>query len=103
MDIINLFPDLHFEPDADDLFWWKPQARTIYYAQSRVATEQGKLQLLHEVAHALLHDATPHDAQRYQIERDAWDVARLLADKLGVKRDEYFISRSLRGVRRAGY
>ena len=56
-----------------------------------------------EMFDALLHREKPSDDKFYQVERDAWDVARLLADKLGIKRDEYYVSQQLRQMRRLGY
>lgn len=103
MDILKQFPDFHFEPESKEMFYWRPQERTIYYSPERLKTEQGKFLLLHEIGHALLHHEKPADDELYRVERDAWDVARTLADKIGVERDEKFITMALRQMRSLGY
>jgi Zn-dependent peptidase ImmA (M78 family) len=104
MELLNQFPILNFMPDERyGYFYWRPQELTIYYSPERLETEFGKFLLLHEVGHALLHFERPADENYYQFERDAWDVARVLADKLGIKRQERFVAKVLRELRELGY
>jgi hypothetical protein len=101
MEIIEQFPGLAFVPDR--VFKWDPLKRVISYDPRRLRDDKGRCQLLHEVGHALLNHRAVPDEKRYQIERDAWDVARMLASKLGVKSPELFIARQLKELRRLGY
>jgi hypothetical protein len=88
---------------AGDVFMYDPDERIVLYDPTRIDTDRGSMMLLHEIGHALLNHPKMEDEQRYQMERDAWDVARLLGAKLGVRRQELLISRTLREVRRLGY
>jgi len=104
MELLKQFPTLKFKPDEENgYFFWSPNELTIYYSPERLESELGQFLLLHEVGHALLHFERPSDEAYYQVERDAWDVARLLADKLGIKRQESFVARSLRELKQLGY
>lgn len=55
-------------------FAWLPASRTIVYAP--IDTDEGLLQLLHEIAHAQLgHDTYRYDVQLLSMERQAWEYA----------------------------
>lgn len=55
-----------------------------------------RLQLLHEVGHAVLQHATYEtDVERVKIERAAWEKAAELCGKYGVKYDEEFVEAEL--------
>lgn len=101
MELLDQFPEFHFRPDR--WFVWSPADRTISYDPKRIETDQGRVALLHEIGHALLGHTPPLDRDRYQVERDAWDVARLLATKLGVRVPERYIARQLSELRHLGY
>lgn len=80
------FPTIRFEPSDD--FYWSPSTKTIHFGALR-ATE-GKLTLLHEVAHALLgHSSFKRDLDLIRIEREAWDYVRdTLGPQYGIKTGE---------------
>jgi len=101
MSLLEYFPEFTFQPSK--IFMWSPDSRIISYDPRRLATDQGKLMLLHELGHALLSHRIPTDENRYQVERDAWELARLLAQKLSIRPNEALIARKLQEVRRLGY
>jgi Zn-dependent peptidase ImmA (M78 family) len=100
--IIDQFTHV-FDLRAADYFMYDPTHHRVFYDSTRVDTDRGRMMLLHEIGHALLGHEKVGDDQRYQMERDAWDVARLIGAKLGIRRQELLISRSLREVHRLGY
>ena len=60
------------------------------------ADEYASLQLLHELGHALCgHTDFKTHLGRLKIEREAWDTARPLAKKYGVKWDDGYVEDSL--------
>ena len=101
MEIILNFPELKFE--CADVFMWEPENHVVTYDPKRIESERGKFMLLHEIGHARLDHYETADALLYRIEREAWDEARTLALRFGVKVDHLFISRKLRELRRLGY
>lgn len=75
---------------------WSPYNRTITYAAHRMKTNNGRLGLLHELGHAILgHRSYKFDMELLTMELDAWDIARKLAPKYGVKIDERHIEQSV--------
>jgi Zn-dependent peptidase ImmA (M78 family) len=101
MELLARFPEYKFE--AGPYFMWLPETRIIRYRRRDLALPAGQLRLLHELGHAILNHTVPTDAERYRHERDAWEVAQVLAEKLGVKVSHQLIARSLRETRAAGY
>jgi hypothetical protein len=101
MELIQTFPEFNFQPD--DYFTWAPATRTITYDPKRIKTNNGRAQLLHELGHALLNHQKVTDDTRYGLERDAWDVARVLAQKLGIRRQELYITAQLKELESLGY
>ncbi len=85
------------------LFEWDPDAGSVLYDAQRIDTTNGKMHLLHEVGHALLGHRRVLDEKRYAMERQAWDLARLIAKARGLRVDEKLIVRSLRAIRSSGY
>lgn len=92
------YPELRFK--AGERFSFRP-ARTIIFApeeQSKVLAEQNywRLQLLHEVGHAVLeHKNFATDPERLKMERAAWEEARKLCPRYGVEYDEDFVEAEL--------
>ncbi len=86
-EIIKQFPQFDYEPAR--MFVWSPSADTIYYDPKRVKTANGKIALLHELGHAILqHRTYKYDIELLNMEMDAWDIARELAPRFGLKVDE---------------
>ena len=58
---------------------WSPADQTVFFANSAA-------ELLHELGHALLgHADFAQDIELIQMERDAWETAREISRKYGVK------------------
>ena len=75
---------------------WSPHTNSVVYDTRRKNTNDGKIALVHEIGHALLdHRIYKFDAQLLEMEMDAWDVARKLAKKYGLKVDERHIARCI--------
>lgn len=84
------FSDLHFRMGAR--FAFKPP-RTIILGPSEPFS---RLLALHEVSHAILkHHSFRMDVERLKMEREAWDMARKLADGYNVWADEELIQHDL--------
>ncbi len=91
-EIIKDFPQFTFIPGR--FFVWSPHNKAIHYDTRRVKGNDGLVALVHEIGHALLgHRIYKFDMQLIQMEMDAWDVARRLAAKYGLKVDEDHIAR----------
>ena len=101
MDLIELFPQFTFYPGQR--FSWQPSRSTITFDPKRIETEKGKFLLLHEIGHAMLDHKSPLDYGRYTIEREAWDMARSLAQQYGIKMFELDVKASLNELRSLGY
>lgn len=72
--------------------------RTIIFVLGSGTDEQNlqRLQLLHEVGHAVLeHKNFTTDPERLQMERAAWEQARMLCVRYGVEYDEEFVEEEL--------
>ena len=72
--------------------------RTIIFVLGSEGTEQNSmcLQLLHEVGHAMLeHKNFTTDTERLQMERAAWEQARVLCERYSVEYDEEFVEEEL--------
>lgn len=76
-------PEIRFI--SSDRFYWAPETKTIYYDKnSRGNTAD--LALLHEISHAKLkHTAYRSDFSLIQLEVDAWEEAKKIANELGIK------------------
>ena len=89
-------------------FMYRP-ARTIYYENmgflegvgvdlelSQKLIQEYKLQVLHEVGHALSeHKFFRTDLQRVKMEREAWERARGLCEQYGVVYNEEFVEEKM--------
>lgn len=89
------FDSFYFKP-ADE-FRWSPKETTIYYDNQSTDTAA----LLHELSHAVLaHRDYSRDIALLELERDAWEYARLtLAPMYGVTIEEAAIDDSLNTYR----
>lgn len=75
--------------------------RTIIYEDCDGQDENGcRLQLLHELGHAILgHREFWADVERIKIERAAWEKARELAEQYNIYYDEEFVEEKLDSYR----
>ena len=101
MKLSQQFPEFTFVESTH--FLWRPSSRTIEYDKRYMDSDRGNMQILHEIGHALLNHQIITDETRYRQERDAWDIARILALKLGMPNQELLISRQLIKVKQLGY
>jgi hypothetical protein len=91
LELLEQFPDIVFV--SGQFFMWSPYAKTITYDQQRMASNNGRLALLHEIGHARLgHRVYRYDMELLQMELDAWDVARELAGQYGVTVNENHVT-----------
>jgi ribosomal protein L37AE/L43A len=73
---------------------WSPDENTVFYVKN------DKINLLHELGHALCgHKKFVQDVELLHIERDAWDKARELGQKYGVKITDKQTETALDGYR----
>jgi len=84
-------PQFNFKPGDD--FFWSSSENTIFY----IADEDNLPELLlHELSHAILkHNTFRFDIQLITMERQAWDYAKKLATKYGVKISDDFAQNQL--------
>jgi hypothetical protein len=76
--LLTLVDEVRFHPS--EVFHFDPSQLVIYFDPRRISTDNGRFQLLHEVSHLLLgHPYRLPREDRWRMERDAWDVARILA------------------------
>jgi len=67
----------------DKVCRWAPEENTVYY------TAKDNINLLHELGHAICgHKDFVQDIELLHIERDAWEKAREIGQKYGVKISE---------------
>lgn len=73
-------PDVHFVPS--DSFYWSPRKKVVHYAPEALDSQVGSWSLLHELGHALLeHQTFSSDFELLQLERAAWEQAKILANE----------------------
>lgn len=90
----RLYPSLTFEPA--DYCAWNPQTETIYYSQ----TPSDIWQLLHEIGHAQLdHRHYSRDIELIGLERDAWQYAVSVMERLELAIPESIIEQHLDSYR----
>lgn len=88
-----LYPDLTFQPNSK--FSWQPSKKMVLYEPGGNYAE-----LLHEVGHALLnHQSYARDIELLDMERNAWEKARLLATTLELTISDDFIEDHLDSYR----
>ncbi len=72
---------------SSDKFYWAPELKTIYY-DKKSSGNKADLALLHEIGHAKLnHKSYSSDFNLIQMEVDAWEEAKNIARKIGIKID----------------
>lgn len=115
--LVKDFPDLHFR--LGKKFTFRPPRTIIYELQPKQRAEKAciksddsaddkfgiatrneqnyyRLQLLHEVGHAVLeHKNFATDLERLQMERAAWEEAKKMCTYYGVEYDEEFVEEEL--------
>lgn len=96
------FPQFRFR--AGKKFTFRPPRTIIYENYLTVVdnlddaelSNNYKLQLLHEVGHALLeHKSFPTDVERLRMECAAWEQARELSTKFNLKYNDEFVEAAL--------
>lgn len=87
------FPTIHFETSED--FYWSPATKTVFSPE--VTSDDERLTLLHEVAHAVLaHNDFKRDIDLLKIEREAWEYVRTtLAPTYGLKTDDETVENAI--------
>lgn len=89
--IISDFPQFRFI--ADTFFMYCPSDQSVTYDVDRVNSNNGLLALVHEVSHGVLeHRVYKYDLQLVQMEIDAWEMTRKLAERYGLEVDEEHIA-----------
>ncbi len=84
------FPLFHFSTGED--FIWSPKKQTIFYDKS----SYDAVSLLHEISHALLdHRDYTRDIELITMEREAWEYAKVLGKKYGIRIHEDSIQDAL--------
>lgn len=80
------FPNINFV--EGESFYWSPKDRSVTYAQVSTLPDVSTWSLLHEVSHGILeHQDYQSDFELVQLEVAAWQHARNLAKKYGIKID----------------
>ena len=91
MEILAHFPQLNFVQSS--YFAYDAADDLIYYDDSRLGSDLGRLSLLHEISHCLLgHFHYTFDIELLMMEVAAWDKTRALASELSLKADENYIA-----------
>lgn len=79
-------------------FMFRPRRTVVYPKDACGGEEPGemKLRLLHEMGHALAgHFGFRTDVERLKMEREAWEKARELSERYGVRYDEELVEADL--------
>lgn len=86
----ELIPGVEFV--ADDAFTWSPATRAVHYQGQQLNNTEGQARLLHESGHALCNHTTYiSDFSLLQMELDAWEKAKVLAQQMGLRLPAEFI------------
>lgn len=94
MDIMSRYPQQSFR--AADEFCYDAADDIIYYDPARLDEAEGRLALLHELAHATLaHFDYDSDFELFAMETRAWAHTRELASSEKVPCDESYIDECL--------
>ena len=85
-DLADRIPTIHLE--EGDVFYWSPSDRTVFFNQNN-HTQEGLWALLHETGHAILdHTQYYSDIELVQMELEAWEKAKTLAEERSIIIDE---------------
>jgi hypothetical protein len=75
---------------------YAPSDRVIVFDKKRMKRNDGKLALLHELGHAHLdHKMYKYDMELINMEMDAWDYARDMAERFNIPIDEAHIAATI--------
>ena len=92
-----ILPGIDFTPGEN--YFWSPADNRITYADD-TEDKNGQYALLHETGHALLgHRTYQTDYQLLKMEVEAWEKAKEIAAKLGIKISENHIQECLDSYR----
>ena len=92
------YPQFAFLPG--EAFYWRPEEKTVYFDLSKLATLEGKYDLLHELAHAVLaHHSYSRDIELLQLEAEAWEECSVLGHRFKVEISEEYIQNALNSYR----
>jgi len=94
LELLEKFPTYNFV--EGDCFLWSPKYKVIVYNPEIINTDEGRLGLLHEIAHALLdHRIYKYDMELLKMELEAWTEAKRLAAGLNVPINQEHIKRAI--------
>ncbi len=80
------YPDITFV--QGDTFYWSPKRHTVNYMPGSTQPDIAQWSLLHEVSHGILgHERYNSDFELVQLEVEAWQYAKQLAKKYGIRID----------------
>ncbi len=78
------------------VFSFNARTQTITYVPEELKNKDGRLALLHEIAHMKLgHFTYKYDVELLDLEQEAWDETRSLAQENGIEIDEDHIKECL--------
>lgn len=91
------YSDINFVEHST--FAWSPREHTVYYIKSP-GSRDGRMSLLHEVAHALLgHQRYAYDIELVRLEVFAWQKTTALASEFGLTLSEAAVEQCLESYR----
>lgn len=92
------YPDFNFS--EGEIFKWSPQEKTIYFPLNDLSSNEGILQLFHELAHAILgHNEYRYDIELLQIETAAWHSGIELAEEHNIQLNVEYIEECIESYR----
>jgi hypothetical protein len=92
--LVSMHPDITFTPG--DTFSWNPSQNSITYPTGVEVNDLFMCSLLHEIGHAkLLHTNFNSDLNLIEIERDAWEKAKQIAQESNTKIDDEHIEKCM--------
>ncbi len=87
----------NYNCQAGGVFSFNARTQTITYIPEELSREEGKLALLHEIAHMKLgHFTYKYDIELLDLEHEAWEETRRLAKDYGLNIDEDHIEECLK-------
>lgn len=96
--LASTYPEITYQSGED--FYWHPSQAIVYYLADQIDSNFGKIQLLHETAHAVLgHKDYDFDSQLVKIELDAWQKSKELAAEYNIRSDDRYIQDCLDSYR----
>ncbi len=90
MELMKFYPQYRFATASD--FYFDAADETIFYNSKKIDSDDGKIALLHEIAHAeLAHFDFATDFELFAMETRAWDYTRTLARQFKLPLAEDFV------------